>query len=129
MIHQVLSYSRLRPESISGTVSEFDPQALDLLILVKRYGPQLLDDGEYRQTLKRARGWLHGMLVRKSIRGGFKRGTRRDFIRYQQQGLRTVNESIQPALVAKHLGAALVSELLGPLGLLPAVKALGKIAR
>jgi glycosyltransferase involved in cell wall biosynthesis len=129
MVHQVLSYSRLRPDSISGVVSEFDPAALDLLILVKRHGPQLLDEAEYQQTLKRARGWLHGTLVRKSIRGGFTRGTRRDFIRYQQAGLRTVNESIQPALLVKHLGAALVTELLGPLGVLPALKSLGKIAR
>lgn len=45
--HQVLSYCRVDPDSISGEVSDLNPFAADKLISILKYGPRYLDAAEF----------------------------------------------------------------------------------
>lgn len=53
-VHQVLSFNRVHPESITGRVADWNPDGLDKLILVYRYGPQFLDEEEFHRALIKA---------------------------------------------------------------------------
>jgi glycosyltransferase involved in cell wall biosynthesis len=48
-VHQVLSFSRVNEESISGKVVDFRPDRLDGLIVVKTYGAEFLAAAEFQQ--------------------------------------------------------------------------------
>jgi glycosyltransferase involved in cell wall biosynthesis len=66
-VHQVLSFSRLDAESVSGKVKSYEPHLLDRLIRLKSFGPASLSGeecvrylGEHRRVYARflAEAWL-----------------------------------------------------------------------
>lgn len=56
-VHQVLSFLRVHPESISSRVAGWNPDGLDKLILVYRFGPKFLNDEEFHRSVRRAEGY------------------------------------------------------------------------
>lgn len=107
LVHQVLSYSRVSADSISGAASRFTPDALDLYIVATRHGQNFLDAREYDITVKRARAWVYGAMAR-ALLWGVRGGSRRHYLEYQRRGLATLGQQIEPGLVARHLGGALL---------------------
>lgn len=116
IVHQVLSYSRIEDGSISGSVSRYTPDALDLLIVATRHGRKYLSEDEYRATVRRAESWVYGAMARNLIRG-VQGGSRADYVRYQTKGLSTIGQPIRPKRVVLHLAAAIASPVLEGFGL------------
>jgi glycosyltransferase involved in cell wall biosynthesis len=95
-VPQVLSYSRVHAQSITGTVRSYDPHALDRLILVKRYGREFLSPEEYAHCLDIAETRYYRCLAR-------ARMLRRHegYWDYHRRGLATIGETINPLRVAR----------------------------
>jgi glycosyltransferase involved in cell wall biosynthesis len=109
IVHQVLTYIRIRAESITGSAQQFAPDRLDRLILVKRFGPQYLTPEELAGALDQAEGAYYGGLIRQWLhRPGGK------FWEYHKRGLANAGESLKPGRLVRHLGATLAEGLLPP---------------
>lgn len=66
-VHQVLSFMRMDPDSLSGRVEDLNPGALDYLIVLLKYGAEFLDPEELatrrrRQELNYCRTYLRQSL-------------------------------------------------------------------
>lgn len=110
--HQILSYSRRQPESISGSTVDFNPHELDHVIIVKKFGERYLSRDEYSELMARelqalyrgfARQWLKERVGPKS----------EAFWEYQARGLAMIGERIDAGLLARSV-AALVAEKVLP---------------
>jgi glycosyltransferase involved in cell wall biosynthesis len=90
-VHQVLSFLRTDPTSISGLASRLAPRGLDKLIVIVKYGPDFLDPAEFKACLDRHerryyRDYVRGILGR---HGG-------EFRRYHAAGRRRIGYRLRP---------------------------------
>jgi glycosyltransferase involved in cell wall biosynthesis len=67
-VHQVLSYSRPRPNSNDTFARSFDSHILGMLAIFLRYGPTYLDQDEYRHYLRKRLKEYHRVLARNVLR-------------------------------------------------------------
>jgi len=88
-VHQLLSYMRFDNESISQRVRDFNPNALDRLIVVVRYGPDFLTADEQERVLQRAERNYYRYLGRSALRF---RGSK--FWAYHREGLKTIGRGL-----------------------------------
>jgi glycosyltransferase involved in cell wall biosynthesis len=66
-VHQVLSYRREQVDSITGRVNDLEPDLLDFLLMLQKYGPQYLTPDEFglsfrRHELAYCRAYLRGAM-------------------------------------------------------------------
>jgi hypothetical protein len=95
-IHQVLSYSRLDPESVTGRRTDLCWHELDYLVALKRHGQAFLSQDEFSDRLERAmRGYYRALARKWLLRPTLER--RAQFWDYQKQGLDRIGEKIRPA--------------------------------
>ncbi len=113
-VHQVLSFTRVQEESITGGNRDLLPEALDRVIVVKRWGERYLSSFEYQEAMKRALDQYYRSLAWRSLRQ-LVRKPREDFWEYQRKGLATVGEKIEPARLARHVAAVVAESVLSPL--------------
>lgn len=101
-VHQVLSFLRQRSESISGAVATRDPEPLDRLILVTRYGPDFLEPAEHAACLREARRYYYRHLACAVL-------SRREraYWDYHRRGLATIGETIRKPELAKQVAVEL----------------------
>jgi glycosyltransferase involved in cell wall biosynthesis len=109
MVHQVLSFTRLRAASITGTSRPFAPDALDLLILMERYGRTFLSPAEYAVSLGHAERFYYGSVVRSWL----SRPTR-EFWKYHRDGLANAGVRLKPTRLVRHLGGVALEHVLPP---------------
>jgi glycosyltransferase involved in cell wall biosynthesis len=109
MVHQVLTFTRVREASIMGASRPFAPDALDLLILVERYGRTFLSAAEYAVCLDHAERFYYGSVVRSWL----SRPTR-EFWKYHRDGLASSGLRLKPARLARHLGGVALEHVLPP---------------
>jgi glycosyltransferase involved in cell wall biosynthesis len=114
-VHQVLSYSRLDPESITGKAMQMCPRELDLVIILKRHGAAFLDPDEYRRCLDSANQWYYEAVARKWVQTKLTRSTGGAFWDYQAKGLATVGETVRPGRLALGFLGAATAAILPPL--------------
>jgi glycosyltransferase involved in cell wall biosynthesis len=88
-VHQVLTYAREDDESISARILEFNPWPLHRLILMRKYGPQLLGSKEYADHLF----WLEQSLMRFLGHSKLK-GRSAEFWEYQRKGFAAMNKEL-----------------------------------
>jgi glycosyltransferase involved in cell wall biosynthesis len=94
-VPQILSYSRVHQQSITGAARRYDPNQLDRLILVKRYGRDFLNDKEFEWALDIAETRYYRCLARAAL------GRRHEgYWDYHRRGLATIGESIDMKRVA-----------------------------
>jgi glycosyltransferase involved in cell wall biosynthesis len=67
-VHQVLSFVRTDNESISSSVRDFYPIGLDNLIVVERFGREVLSPEEFRFVRARTRREYYGLLGAMALR-------------------------------------------------------------
>lgn len=120
-VHQILSFSRMQAESITGRNRDLLPEALDRTIVVRRFGPAFLDAAEHRACWDNARQQYYQSLARRWLRGLLRRG-RRDFWDYQRRGLATVGEKVDGPRLARAIAKVIARGLLNPIGALDAIK-------
>ena len=108
-VHQVLSFVRVESGSISGRVHDFNPHLLDKLVVLMRYGPDVLTASEYEATLADVSGRYWRYLGRKALR-------RRPqaFWDYHERGLATVGQRLSGARLVRYCAAAVFDMLLHP---------------
>jgi glycosyltransferase involved in cell wall biosynthesis len=95
-VPQVLSFSRVHDKSITGTVRSYDPNPLDRLILVKRYGKDFLDAAEYARCLEIAETRYYRCLGRAALARRHE-----GYWDYHRRGLATIGETLDRARVAR----------------------------
>lgn len=108
-VHQVLSFTRRGNESVLSRRMKFSPFLLSKYICIKKYGPYYLSSSEYQQSLKKNVSRYYESLARSSIKPG-----RKDLLKYHEEGLRSINESIDHVLILKYLFLLILDYLLNP---------------
>jgi glycosyltransferase involved in cell wall biosynthesis len=112
-VHQVLSFTRIQDDSISGRRQNLADRALDRLIIVKRFGRLYLDASEYDDTLRAVLKWYYDELGRRWI--AQKGGNRNEeFWAYHRKGLGTIGETIQRRCVIRGVSRIVLRTLLNP---------------
>jgi glycosyltransferase involved in cell wall biosynthesis len=109
-VHQVLSFLRTDNESIMSRARRFNPAPLDHLILLERYGPQVLTPeelarqraGEWRAYL----GFLGSSLLARREKA---------FWDYHQRGLASIDRKVSRLGLLPYALKALVRRVLNPL--------------
>jgi glycosyltransferase involved in cell wall biosynthesis len=112
-VHQVLSCTRLRDDSISGKLQNLADTALDRLIIVKRFGQQFLEPSEYEQTLRGSLAWYYDELGRRWLAERMRK-TNDEFWAYHRKGLATIGETIHRGAVVRAAGRILVRSAVNP---------------
>ena len=113
-VHQVLSYTRVDPQSTFGRETPFNPRELDFLLIVLRHGRRFLGAADYHNVVGEA--WRRyyrsfaSALVRNAMHGRTK-----EFWRYHRAGLRTVGASIEPVRVLGGVGRTAADALGNPM--------------
>jgi glycosyltransferase involved in cell wall biosynthesis len=67
-VHQVLSFSRQRPQSNGSFAKEFDSIELGNFVIFLKYGPVFLEESEYRQRLRQERRIYYRVLAKNVLR-------------------------------------------------------------
>jgi glycosyltransferase involved in cell wall biosynthesis len=99
-VHQVLTFSRYQPDSITHREATLYSGELDGLICVSSYGQDYLDADEYRRAISRARRSYFEKLGREWLLDRF-RGRRDDFWEYHRVRLASAGLTIERSEVVK----------------------------
>jgi glycosyltransferase involved in cell wall biosynthesis len=83
-VHQVLSFLRVEQDSIRGRVLDFNPNILDRLLQLSKFGPLYLEPGELRPLLRKVTGEYYGILGRRLLAGAPQA-----FWQYHSSGLKS----------------------------------------
>jgi glycosyltransferase involved in cell wall biosynthesis len=106
-VHQVLSFNRVREDSIWGRFRPLDPLPLANLTMVSRYGRTYLADEEYQAHFKRCHDIYFKMLGRAWLRGAGQ-----SFMDFHRKGLSDIGEGLSRWKLFRYAMAAIVDELL-----------------
>jgi glycosyltransferase involved in cell wall biosynthesis len=108
-VHQVLSYSRPRPESNDAFANSFETRALGGLIIFLKYGPIFLNRDEYAHYLKNRVRDYHRVLAKNVLR--FRPTA---FWRFHEEKLSALGMKLDRPLLASSVGRELLRMLLRP---------------
>lgn len=108
-VHQVLTYTRVHSDSISGAAQYFSPNDLDRIILLKRFGNTYLETKEYEQALKTAFNLYYRNFARLLLKNRSM-----NFWRYHEKGLEMAEEKINLFMITRHAIAIVLQKLLPP---------------
>lgn len=108
-VHQVLSFSRADNESISSAVRDFQPNAIDRYIIVRRFAATFLEAAEAAALTKKSKRAYYQTLAREALR--FRES---EFWRYHEDGLGTLNETLDWPYLAAHIGRQALRMLASP---------------
>jgi glycosyltransferase involved in cell wall biosynthesis len=108
-VHQILSFTRRDNDSIVSASKAFDPDLLDKLIVIQRFGPTFLTSEELaacwrRQETIYLRRMTEAMLVRKPP----------EYWAYQRRGLATIGYELSGAKLLRHAFPVLLDQALKP---------------
>lgn len=120
-VHQVLSFSRAQADSITAAAGDFLPEALDRVIVVKRFGRRYLDAEQYEVVEQQARTAYYHSLARRLVRGLIHR-VDPSFWEHQRRGLASVDERIDRRRLARALLHVAVEGALSPLEVVRAMR-------
>jgi len=93
-VHQILTFIRTENESISSRVKDYNPNALDKYIIVKKYGSVFLTESEYKQCLRETTQRYYTFLATRLLER-----TSKSFWRYHGDGLAQIGEKINKKLL------------------------------
>jgi glycosyltransferase involved in cell wall biosynthesis len=112
-VHQILTFTRYQPGSITHNVANFYSRAIDRILVLHQYGRDYLDEHEFDRAMSRAwrvyyeglgRQWLTERLRAKSD----------EFWEFHAKRLAGVGLKIEPAKLALGAGGALLRTLGSP---------------
>ena len=97
-VHQVLSFSRTENISITSSLQRFNPDLIDYLITLKKFGLVYLTPGEFAARYAHTEEVFYAYLGRSAFKN-------RDqtFWKYQRDGLKVAGCELNRAKVAKHM--------------------------
>ena len=97
-VHQVLSFSRTENISITSSLQRFNPDLIDYLITLKKFGPAYLTPEEFAERYAHTEEVFYAYLGRSA----FKNRDQTFWI-YQRDGLKVAGSELSRAKVAKHM--------------------------
>ena len=97
-VHQVCSFMRTDNISISSGDRDFNPNELDYLILLERYGAQVLSPEELKQRRDAARKRYFGFLAVCLLRRRSEK-----FWQHHRRGLASIGQGIDRAELMRHM--------------------------
>ena len=109
-VHQILSFMRVQEDSITYSARDFDPEALDRLIIVKKYGRDYLDQVEFDAVLGNAFWEFYRALAKQWVADRLG-ATSPGFWEYQYSGLETIGEKIRPTVLARYIARGALESL------------------
>src|SRR5215472_1330838 len=109
-VHQVLSFTRPREQSNGAFAEELDSICLGDLVILMKYGPVFLEEGEYQRRLKYAVNEYHRMLARNLLRARPK-----EYWEHHRHTLAAFNTKIDRGLLISSLIAELAGQISSPL--------------
>ena len=112
-VHQVLSFTRMQDDSITGRVRDFSPNSLDRVIIVKRYGRRCLDEAEYDHVSNDALNWYYDEIAGKCLRS-WPGGPSPEFWNYHKDGLATIGEHLDRMRIARTVASILADKAANP---------------
>jgi glycosyltransferase involved in cell wall biosynthesis len=120
-IHQVLSFSRFQPGSLSDEIQYYYPQVIDRLLVLAEHGSKYLTPEELATCVSNIQSYFYECLGREWIRDRFKPRTNK-FWEYQRRCLKTVGQTIRPELLALGAARAVLKTLASPLDVARALR-------
>ena len=93
-VHQILSWSRYQPGSITETVSSFYSRQIDRVINLQTYGKRYLTSDEYERSMARAWRVYYEGLGRQWLTERF-RGTSNEFWEFHRRRLSGIGQRIE----------------------------------
>ena len=108
-VHQVLSFVRTDNVSVTSAVRAFNPTILDLVIVLERYGRQVMSPEEFERVNGRAWRGYRSYLGKSLLQ---RRGEA--FWKYHRDGLATVGLSLQRRELVPHAVRAMAELMLNP---------------
>jgi glycosyltransferase involved in cell wall biosynthesis len=109
-VHQVLTYSRPRENSVTSFATYFDSGILGMLVTFLKYGPVFLDEDEYRSCLNQRLKRYHRVLAKSVLR--FRS---RDYWSYHRETLAAVDAKIRPWLLMESVIVELLKAMAKPI--------------
>lgn len=103
-VHQILSYTRQEPSSITGRASTMDPGILDRVLNIRRYGPEFLTPDEYAQRSGEMERRYYRRLARAALT---VRGS--EYWEFHRRGLLTQGPGLEPSRLLRALGRDVLS--------------------
>jgi len=83
-VHQVLSFLRVQDDSIRGRIMDFDPNSLDAILQLSKFGPDFLEPDPLARLLHDSKLEYYRFLARR-----FLAGTRGEFWQFHRSGLKS----------------------------------------
>jgi glycosyltransferase involved in cell wall biosynthesis len=108
-VHQVLTFSREGNPSLTSTNNRVSPGPLRKFMFAKKYGPQFLDEGEYREHFREASD-RYGQFLAWSLFGFKDRG----FWDFQRRGLQVIGCSLWSIGLPKYVLMELFDIIFNP---------------
>lgn len=108
-VHQVLSYIRIDPVSISGRVRNLSPVMLDELIVLLKYGPDFLGPDEFRRRLLQLEREYYRTYVIQAVGPNRSR-----FLEYHRPALNRLGYRLSKARIFRAAVEELADVLLNP---------------
>ncbi len=108
-VHQILTFTRLHNDSITGRILDFTPHVLDRLLQLSKFGPMYLERDEFTRRLQKVKSDYYNFLARRLLSG--QRGA---FWQYHISGLRTGGLRLEKLRLLKHVCLRLLQLLANP---------------
>ena len=108
-VHQVLSFSRADNESISSAVRDFQPNAVDRYIMVRRFATTFLPAAEAATLIKDSKRAYYQTLGHEALR--FRES---GFWRYHKNALSTLNEALDRPYLTAQIGREALRMMANP---------------
>ncbi len=116
-VHQVLTYSRYQPETVTDAASHFNYWPLLHYLMMEQYGRHFLSAEEYEKRHNEVTTEMYRGLGEQWLKDIFRRSRKKGFWEFQRQHLGDIGAEIRPGLFAKGVVNAGL-HLLGSLGTL-----------
>jgi glycosyltransferase involved in cell wall biosynthesis len=108
-VPQLLSFTRIDPDSIMGSTSTYQAHLLDRLIRFRLYGRELLTEDEYRFHATE-----HERQYRRMLAEAWLLRREPEFWEFHRRGLATIGEEIHRARLARDAFSVVVRHALAP---------------
>ena len=108
-VHQVLSFLRVGNESVTSAVRRFEPDKLDRYILVQRYADRFLPQDEATALKAVVRRDYYHFLAESALRR-----PEPGFWEYHENGLKTLNESLDRRSLLTQIGRVIMGMAANP---------------
>lgn len=112
-VHQVLCFIRTQDDSFTGRIRKLSDDALDRLIITKRYARAYLDESEYAACLAGVERWYYDDLARRWISDKLGEPNAK-FWEFHRNGLETIGETVDRGRVIRAALGIVMEKLTNP---------------